>query len=213
MVHILLVLAGDPPGSELLEESIRHGDVIIGVDGGGNVLKNLDYEPDVIIGDLDSFTGNPDRTPHLLKRIDQDKTDLQKALDYISEQYQVKKITILGGTGGRADHLLNNLQICAQIDSRIEIVFKHDGNMQTGYTREDIIRITPHSQPELKVNCGETISLLQTTDFAGLTSSGLKWEWDHIDSGMGFISQSNKVIRDNPTITLKTGSVYIAAYK
>ncbi|MCG2691892.1 thiamine diphosphokinase, partial [Microgenomates group bacterium] len=59
---------------------LKKSDLLIGVDGGAKRLG----KPDLIIGDLDSIKAIPKDIP-VLKLIDQDKTDTQKALEYVVE--------------------------------------------------------------------------------------------------------------------------------
>jgi thiamine pyrophosphokinase len=212
-VKILLVLSGEAPGRQLLQDEIAAAEIIIAVDGGSRVFQKFNLVPHVLIGDLDSSDKPIGPETEIIQLQEQISTDLQKALDHVFSRYQPTSIMLLGATGGRTDHLVNNLQICASVDPYCQIILKHDGDHEVGFTSEQIIRITPYSKPDLLVNKGTTLSVISVSPFAGLTSSGLKWEISEADSNSGYFSQSNLARIDHPHISLNTGCVYITVYQ
>ncbi len=87
---------------------------IVTVDGGYKFLKKITkQEPDTIIGDFDSL----ERDSKMLKDFngeihefssDKDKTDGELAIDYCKDK-GIKKISIIGATGGRIDQQYGNI--------------------------------------------------------------------------------------------------------
>ncbi|MCA1802840.1 MAG: hypothetical protein LC662_10315, partial [Rhodothermaceae bacterium] len=55
-MRALVMCNGGIPPERILAESLAGTGLIIGADGGGNNLFNLNVVPDVVIGDLDSFS-------------------------------------------------------------------------------------------------------------------------------------------------------------
>ncbi|NQV30441.1 MAG: thiamine diphosphokinase [Candidatus Marinimicrobia bacterium] len=212
-MRILLVLAGDPPDSDLIKTEVSHADLVIAVDGGSKVLHDNNQKPDLIIGDLDSHTAIFEESVKIINAHDQSFTDLEKALQYISEKYTPTMLVLLGATGGRSDHLLNNLHICARIDHSVEIVFRSKIVVKDVQLSETIVRIVSGANIDLPVTEGATVSVLPVTQFTGLSIKGLLWEINGVDSGKAVISQSNISKTDTLNIVLLSGCAYIAVYQ
>lgn len=111
-----LIISGGSPPSKCLLSKFKDGYFIIAADSGTNVLYKYNIKPDLIIGDLDSidkniinnYLQNGTEFKKFPKRKDYSDTELAvyEALEIESEE-----IIILGGTGGRIDHLLANINI------------------------------------------------------------------------------------------------------
>jgi thiamine pyrophosphokinase len=89
---------------EIIEEVIQNK-IIIALDGAANKLVRLGIKPDVVIGDFDSIQLEEviDQDVTIIAVIDQDKTDLIKAIEYC-DQNAAEHIALACATGGRADH-------------------------------------------------------------------------------------------------------------
>ncbi len=212
-MNILLILAGSPPGLDLLISEMTLADITIAVDGGANVFRQAKLQPDLIIGDFDSIEQEFIESVNIIKRQDQNFTDLQKALTYVFEHYQPEHLTLLGATGGRTDHLINNLQICAAIDPSVNITIKNDDMKNRNSKLETIIRITPNSGATVNIEEGTVISVIAVSEFTGLHSKGMKWEICGVNSKDGLISQSNVANVNDPKFTIVSGCVYLAVYQ
>lgn len=92
--------------------------LVIGADSGVDHAQALDRRVDVAIGDFDSVTADGlVRAEHEGARIerhptDKDATDLALALDAAVAE-GTSRVTVVGGHGGRLDHLLGNLALLA----------------------------------------------------------------------------------------------------
>lgn len=212
-MKLLLVLAGDEPSSGLLRAEMTVADSTIAVDGGLNSFQQLDLTPDLLIGDLDSAKNTASDTTQVVQQDSQETTDLQKSLDYIFQHYKPDQITLLGATGGRTDHLVNNLKICANIDPSIKVVIKNDKVSSDSFNTETIVRVTPEQPNILSINTQSTLSLIHVSEFKGLYSQGLKWEIENANSDSPIISQSNIVKMNDPQFRLDSGCVYLAVYQ
>ena len=212
-MKLLLVLGGEPPSQALLSQEVAASDLIIAVDGGSKVFQRFNYAPHLLIGDLDSSTEQQDDNIEIIQIKEQNSTDLQKALTYVFNNYQPTAIELLGGTGGRVDHLVNNLQVCALINPKCQLEFVNDQPLEPGYSTERIIRITPHFKSDLRVNKGATLSVISVSQYSGLNSKGLVWEISESNSDSGYFSQSNLAKIDNPSISVHSGCVYLVVYQ
>ena len=90
----------------------RPGDLIIAADGGLNHVRHMGLTPDVLLGDFDSLGSIPDVPGCIVLPREKDDTDMVAAArEGLARGY--RNFIILGGTGGRADHTLANVQLLA----------------------------------------------------------------------------------------------------
>ena len=92
--------------------SLKDGDLIIAADGGLAFLQQQGITPDVIMGDFDSCKEIPKEANVLVYPVKKDDTDMRLALKYGLKQ-GCKVFCLYGGTGGRMDHTLANIQLLA----------------------------------------------------------------------------------------------------
>ncbi len=94
-------------------------DMVVAVDGGLEHLKPLGLLPDAVVGDFD--TVSPDVLAEYRKmeqvaweihQPEKDETDTELAIETAIGMGALS-ITILGGTGGRIDHMLANIHLRA----------------------------------------------------------------------------------------------------
>ncbi|MDO4707033.1 MAG: thiamine diphosphokinase [Porphyromonadaceae bacterium] len=116
-----IVLAnGDFPRSslalELIEAWVRGIEDLnlICCDGAVNKLGLYTSKlPDAVVGDLDSIA--PKLKAQLTGRVyhypDQDTNDLTKTMNHVAKCFGARRVTLLGASGGREDHLLGNLAL------------------------------------------------------------------------------------------------------
>ncbi len=100
-----------------LAERAASATVLLAADGGANALADIGLRPDAVIGDLDSIRSGVRRwlgEERMVPRPDQDRTDLDKALEYALEERGLDGVTVLGALGGRTDHAIGNLGLLAQ---------------------------------------------------------------------------------------------------
>jgi thiamine pyrophosphokinase len=114
-----IVLAGGDPVTGALPRPLPTGATVIAADQGFATAAVLGLRVDLLVGDLDSVTADDldraraegvsiDRHP-----VSKDRTDLAIALDAAAEQ-GAGEVTVVGGHGGRLDHLLAGLLLLAE---------------------------------------------------------------------------------------------------
>ena len=124
--------------------------------------------PDVIIGDLDSLSRLPSRVScpsSLVKVLDQDTNDLEKAINYCAMRGW-KNPVIVGATGKREDHAIGN--IFRALDYGCEIV--------TDYGRFIPVR----GKAAFKVKKDAAVSIFAPDPKTRMTSKGLEWPLDEV---------------------------------
>lgn len=85
------------------------GDWVIAADGGYRSLHRLGIRADLVVGDFDSLEGRPDHPNVLMLAKEKDNTDMAAALE-LGRARGYRTFRLYGGTGGRVDHTLANLQ-------------------------------------------------------------------------------------------------------
>ena len=204
-MKVVIVLGGDPPGSVLMDWRIKGSDFSIAADAGMQAFAAAELEPDLLIGDLDSFDPGHGLSCEIARIDSQDQTDFQKALAR-PELKEADEVVILGGTGGRSDHFLNNLLIAAGLPGDLKVLFDAD--------MEIIYRVTPERPLVLEGLDGQTISLIPMGDCAGVTASGLRWPLSQVAMGPGnSLSQSNLAVADQVDVSLDQGTLYVVVLK
>lgn len=100
----VLIVAASP---DAIPELPRNADYVIGVDGGYHTLLDRGMDPDLLVGDFDSFTG---AVPKEAVRYpsEKDVTDLEIALE-AARGKGADVIDVYGALGGRLDMTLSNV--------------------------------------------------------------------------------------------------------
>ena len=87
----------------------RAGDFTIAADGGWLACRKTEVIPDLLLGDFDSLSAQPDFPNILRVPVEKDDTDTMLAVKTGLERGETE-FHIYGGMGGRTDHTIANLQ-------------------------------------------------------------------------------------------------------
>jgi thiamine pyrophosphokinase len=149
------------------------------------------------VSEQDSAILHQMRIP-LLHRPDQEKTDLQKGIEYLIEKGH-KAVNIIWATGMRADHTFNNICTLGLYKDKINACLLDDHSR---------IYVLPHEFRK-KYNPGEILSLIPLGIVEGIVTRGLKHPLvDETLSTDGRSGSSNEVTGDGwVEITYKSGSL------
>lgn len=101
-----IVGAGDNSGTNFLK---KENDYVIAADGGLKTLQDMNIVPDMIMGDFDSLGYVPDGENVIRHEVMKDDTDMMLAVKFAMDK-GYENIVIYGGTGGRVDHTISNIQ-------------------------------------------------------------------------------------------------------
>lgn len=93
------------------------GDLILAADGGYRHCRAAGIVPDLLLGDFDSLADLPVDVPRHTFPVEKDDTDTMLAIKYGLDQ-GYRTFHLYGGTGGRMDHTLANLQALAYLAQR-----------------------------------------------------------------------------------------------
>jgi thiamine pyrophosphokinase len=197
---------GDPPGTAVVERLPR-GAFVVAADSGLDHADALGVAVDLVIGDLDSVSSASleaartagtaiDEHPE-----DKDATDLALALDVV-EREGVTELVVVGGAGGRVDHLLGNVLLIADPSRRFTSV-----DLYAAATRVHIVR----DRRTLPAVAGELCSLLPLHgNVRGVHTEGLHWALAGDDLAAGTSrGLSNRAIGPEVVVAVASGTLAV----
>ena len=194
----LLFIGGEGPSGAGVEEAINDAGFVVAADSGYDLARSLGVMPDLLVGDMDSIAHLSEAEGRLDGKIERydplkDETDTEIGLRTLHER-GFTEVTIIGGGGGRLDHLLGIVGLFDRVlrpkrwlTASEEVV--HIEGFESFSGMKDVVCSFFPVGPEP----------------ARMTSSGLKWpldglEWRHGDSGV-----SNVGVSDRVTVTMLQG--------
>lgn len=171
---------------------------ILAADGAGIKLLEKGIMPDFVIGDLDSFFGNPlsreVESSRIIKIIDQETNDFEKNLLFAKDQ-NYRNVLILGFHGGELEHSLNNWSVFMRYSKEMNLCIYDEGRY--GIPVRDSI-IFASSENEL-------ISIIPQT-YAKIKTSNLRWILNNETLELGDREGARNVaLKDNVRIDLSDG--------
>ncbi len=194
-----LIGAGTDTGLDFAPSA---GDYVIAVDGGLRYLEKAGISPDLIIGDFDTLGYCP-KGPNVI-RLDtvKDDTDTLAALrEGIRRGYSV--FHLYGGTGGRIDHTIANLQLLAFLSREGRQGILHEGETVLTAITEGTLLLPPREAGYLSV-------FAYTDQAEGVSLQGLKYELtDACLSNTFPLGTSNEFVGTESSISVRKGTLLV----
>jgi thiamine pyrophosphokinase len=191
----LIIANGASCSFDLLGQLLEWSPIVVVLDNAIDRVLQLDIKVDVLLGDFDN-----DFDPEIYKEKqypleivhtpNQDKTDLEKALDYLIEKGH-KAVNVVWATGKRADHTLTNITNIVSYRNKIKIVMLDDNSK---------IFLLPNKF-EKWYTANTPISLIPVGKVTGITSQNLFYPLQNDELNLGYRSgNSNHVVQDGIVI-------------
>lgn len=151
----LIIANGAECSNELLGQLLEWSPIVIVLDNAMERVVNLGIKVDVLLGDFDR-----DFNPEIYKEKqfpleivhtpNQDKTDLEKAFDYLIEK-GLKAVNVIWATGKRANHTITNITNIVSYRNKLKIVILDDhskvfllpNKFEKWYTKNTPISLIP----------------------------------------------------------------------
>jgi thiamine pyrophosphokinase len=151
----LIIANGASCSFELLGQLLEWSPIVVVLDNAIDRVLQLDIKIDVLLGDFDD-----DFNPEIYKEKqfpleivhtpNQDKTDLEKAFDYLIEKGH-KAVNVVWATGKRADHTITNITNIVSYRNKLKIVILDDhskvfllpNKFEKWYTKNTPISLIP----------------------------------------------------------------------
>lgn len=209
--EVCVVVAGGDAISPAVLRYAPAGACTIGVDSGISHALALGLRLDVAVGDFDSVP------PADLAAVEEagaeverhpaakDATDLELGM-HAAMARGARRVVLLGGHGGRLDHLLANALLLAAEPFAALDVEAHMGPAAIGVAR-------PGAVTAVHGGIGATVSLLPVGGPAtGVVTSGLAYPLRSEELRAGTTrGVSNVVTEDTASVTLEAGAVLVIA--
>jgi len=195
---VLVLGNGSFPSRSRLAPFLRSSLLTVACDGAADKALKAGIVPDVLIGDLDSASpAAKKKVRRVVAVADQDSTDLDKALDWLTANGFAKaRIVLAGFTGGRSDFTLYNIHRLRRY-GRLDLVMIDD--LFTVFAARSGTAV-----PGLEK--GTLVSLVPVLRSAGVTTTGLKWNLKNavLEPG-GLESASNRASAATVRVTYRGG--------
>ena len=187
----LIIANGESCSEEKLGQLLEWSPIVIVLDNAIDRVLQLDIKIDVLLGDFDD-----DFNPELYKEKqfpleivhtpNQDKTDLEKAFDYLVEKGH-KAVNVVWATGKRADHTITNITNIVSYRDKLKIVILDDHSK---------IFLLP-TKFEKWYTAKTPISLIPIGKVTGITTENLYYPLKNEELTIGYrTGSSNHVIED-----------------
>jgi thiamine pyrophosphokinase len=204
MAVTAVVYVNGEPGPQVVPEFDRI-DISIAADAGLRLAARLGHHVDLLVGDLDSV--NPDELAEARAagvEVDQhprdkDRTDFELAIDHV-RFLGADRLIVLGGAGGRLDHLAANLAVLAGPELEgLEV------EAYLAEARVDVIR----DRRTLAGRPGMVVSLLAWGGPAGgVSTDGLRWPLASATLAPGSaLGTSNEFVAETAVVSVFSGVI------
>lgn len=207
MGRCIIIAAGDLTVGSV---SVNEDDLVIAVDGGLGYCSVLELEPDLILGDFDSVSEQEKEAISLLEKQiperivklpeEKDDTDTLAAIK-VGLENGYDRFLIYGGTGGRLEHTMANIQ---------SLLFLKNHNA-TGYLMDGsgMICVLQNEEVRLKENLEGYMSLFSLGKEAkGVSIKGMKYDLENTTLTNDFpVGVSNEFIGKEALVKVEDGEL------
>ena len=198
----LLVTGGEAPERKWFDYVKNGYELVVAADSGVQTAMKMGVEIDYIVGDMDSIEDKEILTNFRNEQIltydeDKDFTDTELGLSVL-EKNGCTRTCIVGGGGGRLDHLIGILSL-----------FDRENGPDVWITESAVIMMIRDTLT-LKGLRGSTVSFFPAgLRKSSMKSSGLKWPLDTLEWQKGDAGVSNMIISETAQVTMRTGRLIL----
>ncbi len=194
----VLFIGGKAPREAPVLRCDRDELLLLAADSGLHHADRYGIEPDLILGDFDSIDpgslhADYSHVPREVHPAAKDLTDTELGLHYLWER-GVETITMIGGGGGRLDHLLGIYTLFDRF--RYPRQWLTDG--------AEVVVIDEFT--EFPVQSGDTVSFFPAgPDTCRMKTDGLRWNLDGLEWRKGDAGISNEFIESVCRVEVLSG--------
>ena len=193
----LIIANGASCQPELLGQLLEWSPLVVVLDSAIERVMHLDIKIDLLLGEFDrDFDPEIYKTKQYPLEIvhtpDQNKTDLEKALDYLIER-KIPSVNIVWATGKRADHTITNLTNIVRYRDLIKIVILDDHSK---------IFLLPNKF-EKWYTAGTPISLIPIGVVKGIHSQNLVCPLANDTLTIGYRTGSSNAVASDGLVTIE----------
>jgi len=196
---LVIVANGEFPKNSIPLEVLSNAKYIIACDGAIDKLVKNGYNPNLIIGDLDSISAKSMKKYKdiIFEISNQSENDLRKAINYAKEN-DINEISIVGSTGDREDHLIGNIFSLFNYPNIKIIIFTDTGTFE----------LINKSQ-KIKSFNGQKISIFTLDSTIIIESKHLKYNFNKINISNLFSGTLNESMYHYFNLNISHGNLLI----
>lgn len=187
----LIIANGAACSQELTNQLLEWSPLVIVLDNAIERVMELGIKVDVLLGDFDGdfdaeHYKNLQYPLEVVYSPDQEKTDLEKAFDYLIER-KIPAVNVIWATGKRADHTITNITNIVRYRNLIKIVILDD-HSKVFLLPQKFEKWYPANTP---------ISLIPIGKVSGIKTKNLKYSLADEELTIGYrTGSSNAVLND-----------------
>lgn len=120
---------GVPPSRETLARALSRASLFVCADGAADNARAYGFDPEIIIGDMDSVTPETLASvprDRVLRDTDTETTDTEKAIRHVLERGGFTEIVLLGASADRLDHVVGHLSLLLRYSGPARLVLEDD---------------------------------------------------------------------------------------
>lgn len=195
----LIIANGAACSNELLGQLLEWSPLVIVLDSAIDRVLELGIKVDVLLGDFDNgfdpeYYKNLQFPLEIIYAPDQEKTDLEKAFDYLVEKGH-KAVNVVWATGRRADHTITNMTNIVRFQNQLKIVILDD--------HSKIFQLP--KRYEKWYPKGFPISIIPIGTVHGITSTNLDYLLNGETLIMGYRTGSSNHVAQDGIVTIEHG--------
>jgi len=151
----LIIANGAACSEELLGQLLEWSPLVVVLDSAIERVLELGIKVDVLLGDFDrgfdvNYYKDSQYPIEIVHTPNQDKTDLEKAFDYLIQR-NIPAVNVIWATGKRADHTITNITNIVRFRNQLKIVVLDDhskifllpNKFEKWYPKNSIISLIP----------------------------------------------------------------------
>jgi thiamine pyrophosphokinase len=193
----LIIANGASCKTELLGQLLEWSPLVIVLDSAMERVLDLGIKVDVLLGDFDRdfdpFYYKEKQYPlEIVHCPDQNKTDLEKAFEYLIER-NIPAVNVIWATGKRADHTITNITNICRYRNQLNIVVLDDHSK---------VYLLP-KKFEKWYPANTTISLIPVGEVKGIRSQNLFYPLDNDNLLIGYRTGSSNHVKEDGLVIVE----------
>lgn len=193
----LIIANGASCSFELLGQLLEWSPFVIVLDNAIERVLQLDIKIDVLLGDFDDGFNpeiyNEKQFPlEIVHTPNQDKTDLEKAFDYLIEKGH-QAVNVVWATGKRADHTITNITNIVSYRDKLKIVILDDHSK---------IYLLPNKFEKWYTK-NTPISLIPIGKVRGITTQNLFYSLKNEELTIGYRTGSSNLVTQDGIVKIE----------
>jgi len=193
----LIIANGAACSNELMGQLLEWSPLVIVLDSAISRVMELGIKVDVLIGDFDrgfdpEYYRDLQYPLEIVHTPDQNKTDLEKAFDYLVER-KFPAVNVIWATGRRADHTITNITNIVRFRNQLKIVLLDDNSK---------IFLLPNKY-EKWYPAATPISLIPVGHVDGIITKNLKYQLNNEALTIGHRTGSSNQVQADGLVVIE----------